>query len=385
MLTMFKKRERKVQSQNTRRKRDEDDGSDDSDIDQSGPVNSNDELQSILAKTKQRRTLMHQLQYKRGVDAHDLLQQGNKSDGVVDDLNNENVDDTVGSVARSNANLSARVDALSSKTQLPTGGTIVAEEQRIWDQKHAAAMEEYVQQKLLEKSSSFLQQHSSNESEVHPSTDKTTIKNLATAKEQLYRELAAQAARLSGKSSASSTTDPNRVSSQPQRHDDSSSSGDVVTAGAATAIMEVILPIDDRLQAVAATAHAAANTNNAEQQQQNMPYVRNKASAVPNRFRSSYNHHHPMVHNNNNTNGNKKRLYDNNDVTTESPSSSMDKDRPGFAVARQLQQQQQQQHRSYQNSGGANNNQNSNHQQSRSTDDRVYQQFIKRQREQHGR
>ena len=383
---MFKKRERKSQNQSTRRRRDEDDDNDNSGIDQSGSSeNPNEELQSILAKTKERRTLIHQLQYKRGVDAHELLQQGNQTSSSMGDLNSDDVTGGGGTnVARNNSNVSTRVDALSSKTQLPTGGTIVAEEQRIWDQKHAAAMEEYVQQKLMQTSSNSVVTATATETEEKLPSDQhtTTMKSLATTKEQLYRDLAAQAAKLSGKSSDIGTTnDPNGTSTQ--RHDDSSS-GDVLTAGAATAIMEVILPMDDRIQAVAATARAAAAANtNSVQPPQSLPYVRNKSSAVPNRFRSSYNHHHPMVHQNSNANGVKKRPYDNNDATTESTSSAIDQDRPGFAAARQLQQQQQ--HRSFPTSTSGVNKNSSNHHQSRSTDDRVYQQFIKRQREQHGR
>lgn len=389
---MFKKRERKGRNHCTRKKRDEDDGSNDesdtiSSNDPSGAAQSDDalQLQSIIAKTKQRRTLIHQLQSKRGVDALELLQQSSKSISSMDNSKlNENIDDTI-----NRTNMSSRVDALSSKTQLPTGGTIVAEEQMIWDQKHAAAMEEYVQQQLLLKSSlpsnhtvTTIHETEEPQSTTDATAASTTIKSLGTSKEQLYRELAAQAAKLSG-------TEPNTGvhprSTPGLHHDDSTTtSGDVVTAGAATAIVEVILPLDDRLQAVMATAHCAAHQHPpTNHPRTTMTAGRSSSSsAVPNRFRSSYNHHHPMGNSTSNHVVRKRPLSNDHhgvDVTTES--SSLTSERPGFAAARLLQQQQQ--NRSVPNRTGKNPNQNS--QYSRSTDDRVYQQFIKRQREQHGR
>jgi hypothetical protein len=391
---MFKKRARKDQNLHARRKRNDDDDIDDGDdTDQAGSENQNDdEVQAILTKTKERRALIHHLQFKRGVDAHELLQQGNKSSNSIQDDLKINVVAGNATVEGSHTNLSTRVDALSSKTQLPTGGTIVAEEQRIWDQKHAAAMEEYVQQQLLlssQQNNLLSHNDGTRTSEESEDTDISTVtKSIATTKEQLYRDLAAQAAQLSGKAmvgSVTTSTEPNGI----LRHDDSNST-DVLTAGAATAIMEVILPIDERLQAVAATTRAAAAmaTSNPTTTPQTLLYVRNKSSAVPNRFRSSYNHHHPVVHyhnGNNNNNDGKKRPHDNSVVSSSESSSTVDRDRPGFAAARQLQQQ----NRSFQGTsfgGGIAKNNNNNYQQhSRSTDDRVYQQFIKRQREQQGR
>jgi hypothetical protein len=182
-----------------------------------------------------------------------------------------------------------------------------------------------------------------------------------------------------------------------QNHDPSS--GDVLTAGAATAIMEVILPIDERLQSVMATTRAA--TEESMQTSNTSTYRSHKKSAVPNRFRASHNHHHPMVNNSthhhqqqphnynnsntNNSNGTKKRSVEQSESNQ---NVLIDQERPGFAAARQLQQQQ----RNYKNGTNYNSTSNhnntsnvNNHSHSRSTDDRVYQQFVKRQREQHGR
>jgi hypothetical protein len=188
---MFKRRERKAQSNGSRRKYEGEDGNDSDDQ----PDQSNAELHKMLATSKQRRTLIHQSQHKRGVDARDLLQ-GN----IISANSNNNLDESSGAATAIMTNSSTRADALSTKTQLPTGGTIVAEEQMIWERKHAAAMEEYVQQKLDQTLSST---SSANiavvvNDDVHTEDPASRI-HVNTTKEQLYHELAAQAAKLSGK------------------------------------------------------------------------------------------------------------------------------------------------------------------------------------------
>jgi hypothetical protein len=314
---MFKKREAKgpKNQSNCRRKREDEDDED----------NSVDGLQEALSLTKQRRTMIDQLHSRRGVDASELLQK------KADVLENDAAETVVESVKNPTA-----ADALSSKTQLPTGGSIVAEEQRIWDQKHAAAMEEYVQERLKET-------EAASSTSMEPSSSATIDegKPHIASKDQLYRDLAAQAAKLSGKTLISKT-DTTKAHTEK----------DVLTAGAATAMAEVILPVSERLHAVYATSQAAALAAASA-----TPNVHVPKSAVPNRFRSSNNHHHPLVH----PAGSRHRAVD-ADTTP-----SVDADRPGFAAARQ----QQTSHRP----GG----------QPQSTDDRVYQQFVKRQREQQSR
>lgn len=347
---MFKKRECKVQDHNNRRRRKREDISeDDEDNDDSG------DLKEVLSTTKQRRTLIDQLHNRRGVDASELLKAYTL---VLEEPSN----DAVESLKKSAINPSA-ADALASKTQLPTGGSIVAEEQRIWDQKHAAAMEEYVQERLkvAENNSSISNIAASAAIDHSTSTSGGDAVRVLTSKDQLYRELAAQAAKLSGKTfSVGTETDMNK-----EKVHENDNAQDVLTAGAATAIAEVILPVSDRLEAVKATAQAAAMAVSISPLK--IPNVRNK-SAVPNRFRSSNNHHHPLV----NQDGISNRQNNNTAVV-----SAIDEDRVGFTAARQLQQ------KSFQRPPYR--SKNDGHQNTQSTDDRVYQQFIKRQREQQSR
>jgi hypothetical protein len=331
LLIMFKKRELKASKNqcNRRRKREDEDDSEDHSV---------DDLQEALSVTKQRRTLIDQLQNRRGVDASELLKK------KVDVLENKPSDILVEGVKKANP---TAADALSSKTQLPTGGTVVAEEQKIWDQKHAAAMEEYVQERLMQTETNSASSVSM-EPAISAAGDDAGKPNIAS-KDQLYRELAAQAAKLSGKTFIAKT-DSNKV------HDNNEK--DVHAAGAATALAEVILPVSDRLLAVRATAQAAAQASITS----SLPNVRLNRSAVPNRFRSSTNHHHPLM--------NQGGARSSRNQVVDAEASSIDEDRPGFAAARQLQQQ-----KSFRSPGG--------HPQS--TDDRVYQQFVKRQREQQNR
>jgi hypothetical protein len=346
---MFKKRERKVQNQTNhrRRKRDDNDISDDDD-DGIG-------LREILTTTKQRRTLIDHLESKRGVGAHDLLKVSAMNVKISNDITTETVNAVI--------NDPTAADALSTKTQLPTGGSVVAEEQQIWDQKHAAALEEYVQQKLKQTLSHSLnaENRSSSTAQEQQTTSVDHVQKNFTSKEQLYLELAARAVKLSGKKLNQNAISNGSINDVHENDN----ARDVLTAGAATAIAEVILPVSDRLAAVKATAQAAAMANLTSPAK--YPNVRNK-SAVPNRFRSSYNHHHPVV------GGNVSQHRTNVDAATQP---TIDDERVGFAAARQVQQQTNHHHQYKSNSGGNKNVQ--------STDDRVYQQFIKRQREQQSR
>ena len=325
-------------SQSNRRRKREDDDDDDDD-------HQSIDLHEVLSTSKQRRTLIDQLQGRRGVDASDLLK---KNSFVLEEKNSEKSVE----IPTQSANPTAS-DALSSKTQLPTGGSVVAEEQKIWDRKHAAAMEEFVKERL-KLAVSNNSSSSATLDPLAPTTNDDDVKLVIATKDQLYRELAAKAAILSGKNLPyTKTTDPNKIPGDNTQ--------DVLTAGAATAIAEVILPVSDRLQAVKATAQAASIAGSATS---SLPNARLNKSAIPSRFRASSNHHHPVV----NQGGSGIGLGSNNSSVIES---TVDNDRPGFKAGRQLQQQ-----NTYRPSGGHF---------SQSTDDRVYQQFVKRQREQQSR
>lgn len=311
---MFKTRNCKQRKQSKRKTDNKDIGSDDVD-----EVDTASSLQEQLEAAKKRRTLIHHLQHKRGVDANDLLM---KPTEIV-----------------------KLYDTSAAPTELLPNNMASSElEGRVWEQKHAAAMEEFVQNQLKTK-------------EYDWKLEEIGVKRESiTSKEELYRDLAARAAVLSGKS----------IDAAGAAVEDSSK--DVLTAGAATAMAEVILPVSDRLLVVAETARAAGIVDPSSSRNHHRPAVagivvhKSNNPAVPNRFRSSYtHHHHPLT-------GGKHQQQKDEEPKVEG---AVDDERLGFAAARQHQQK-------------SNNKQKGNGN-TRSSDDRVYQQFVRRQREQQGR
>lgn len=322
---MFKSKDR-VKKVVRRRARAE---SDDDEEEQQTDKNDND-LRQHLESTKKRRTLIHQLQFKRGVDSTELL--------------------TVASSAPSASSLRSGIvnNNTSKLSPLPTDDPILdpnEQMQSVWDKKHAAAMEEFVQSQLVQQ-----QEKSARESGLgnEPTIDQTSSsrsENLSSSNNLL----------------ANGTSGSN--------------SQDVLTAGAATALAEVILPVSERLSVVTETARATTSAKVAR------PHRPMPNAAVPNRFRtsSSHHHHHPKI-----------PSGIQNDSPTEQTESTtataVDSDRLGFAAARQQQQQSVRATGSHPtNNTQQNNNNYNNNNRTRSSDNRVYQQFVKRQREQQQR
>lgn len=357
----------KKKAQQLRHRTTEDDDDDDEDEDNpNNATNSTLSLSVQLTETKKRRQLLTQLQYKRGVDAAEVL---------MSQPTAVSVSTVAGSDAAKNHNL----------TQTLTSST--SSEGHIWDQKHKAAMECFVQQQL-QKDKHF---QSTNDSEMDE-TKRLNQSNCSLSKEDLYQQLARKAAQLSGKPLASDE----RNSPVGIVSESIDTSHEVLTAGAATAMAEVVLPVEHDWAVIAETARVVAQRRHQQHQQPaktNMPHrvVPSANPAVPNRFRA-YNSarmiqhqqphegEQPPQHSTNNKGDD--RSEDNNGElfasivasTAAAGNPASDQDRVGFTIARQ---QQQQQNRPFQRQTSERNNQ----KHGRSSDERVYRQFLKRTRE----
>jgi hypothetical protein len=361
---MFKRKERSQKAQ----KRKQEDSDDDDEKEES---NLYDQLQT----TKKRRALIHQLQFKRGVDANKLLapQPNTKTTNAP-------------FVARKSK------DSTSAASSTLDGKNDDAN-QSIWEKKHTDAMKDFVETQLAQSQQSA-ENNTGNKSLAEDVTNNTSAESAATGtrvqnltKAQIYRALAAETALL-GSSPTTSTAAASSSSSSALK--EASNSKDVLTAGAATALAEVILPVADRLHVVAETARATttANTNTTNDRAVHSLTALTrpaKNSAIPNRFRSHHNHHHP------NTGSFLDHAKTTNADTTISSSNAtstdamVDADRVGFAAARQ-QQFSSRQASAVRGGGGSGGASGHSAIKNRSSDDRVYQQFVKRQREQqHGR
>ena len=337
----------KKKAQQLRYRATEDDNDDDED-------NPNNSLSVRLTETKKRRQLLTQLQYKRGVDAAEVLLPQSTA-----------VSTMVGN------------DAGEKRTHTVTSSA--SSEGHVWDQKHKAAMEDFVQQQLQKQQ----QEQPTNESEMDDTKSQDQRKK-SLSKEDLYQQLARKAAQLSGKPLARDETN-SPVGMVSESID---TSHEVLTAGAATAMAEVVLPVEHDLTVIAETAKVVAQRRQ-KPSKNNMPHrvLPSANPAVPNRFRSYTSAHmtqqhqphqgeQPLKNENIDRSEDNNGMLDSSTVSSEVTSgvSATDQDRLGFTVARQ---QQQQQNRPFPRQASARSNQ----KHGRSSDERVYQQFVKRQRE----
>jgi hypothetical protein len=367
--TMFKKVDRSKKAQPRKTKAEE---SDEEDTAEAGSNDSN--LLETLQATKKRRALIHQLQFKRGLDANDLLAPSSSSHH---------------SAGTNDSSETLAVAAASSEL----GSNLLPDEanKSIWEKKHAAAMEDFVRNRLQSNESDDKKSGLPSD-EGADATHTVSIKTNA----QIYRELAAETALLGGGGGATGMDESAAAAAAAV-----DTSKDVLTAGAATALAEVILPVSDRLQVVKETARATSGPHHRSTRNDETPNTTSMTSivqriqkknttnnsAIPNRFRSFHNHHHPSAPPPafGNDNGDKTPTTSTAATATLSAPDevALDGDRLGFVAARQQQQHQQQQfNRSTVNGPSATT---SNKNKTRASDDRVYQQFVKRQREQHGR
>jgi len=315
---MFKKMVRKNKPQQRRK-------SDDSDSDDDEDQTSSSAHQQLEA-TKKRRQLLTQLQYKRGVDASDLLKPCPKTNGQ-----------------------SATVDT-AVEEELPAN-TAAQQEGQIWEQKHQQQMEEYVKQQLQAKK----QQDGTAEE-----PQDTQKKSAVLSQQDLYKELALKSAELSGKQQQTGDREATA---------DTTAGNEALTAGAATAMAEVVLPVQDMTKAETTSKSSVGNSRGARN---NMPsQTRTSAnSAVPNRFRV-YNTNSQMQQypgQDQQQQQQQQQVEQSQQQQQQQQQSSVDEDRLGFAAARQ-------QRPTHSSSSPL-------PPKKRSTDDRVYQKFVKRQREQ---
>jgi len=318
---MFKKVSKSNKHASRKRRSESDDDDDKADNETAADADAISQLQA----TKKRRQLLTKLQYRRGVDARDLLVAKKDSTAHVPEDGGAAEKETI-------------------SADLPGTQAAAPPESKVWQDKHAAALESFVQERLRQ--SQPKDSTEKNHADALSKEEKTTK---APSKAALYQKLAVQAAQWAGKE-------------QEQQTDNKDTSE--VLAGAATALAEGVLPVRERLDAVAETAQAAAAHSSP-----NRGSRTSQPQAVPNRFRVY------------NTNSSNMKSFPGTAASSEPPrpattaadddaSDAVDAERAGFAAARQNRPTTQQYHKNKQQ------------QQQRSSDDRVYQQFVKRQREQ---
>jgi hypothetical protein len=301
-----------------------------------------------LELTKKRRKLLETMQYRHGVDASDLLTASSASTDTGKKRNKDRI------------------------IQTTTAANNV-EGQSVWDQKHAAAMEEFVRNKLQTSVNDDVSIIHNN----HHNEEETTKPSTLTTKTDLYKELAQQLLQ-----STSTTTTTTESTTRDKISDTASTipvaaatSKDVLRAGAATALSEVILPVQDRIETMTQTQQAMHLPKNRSSSSSkgilptstsstNIPAAAAAASAVsfPHRFQST------------------KQRTDISAVQS-NPNDSKeenkhDDDRVGFQAVLMRSQQPSGSHRVSSNPSSAS------QKPQRASDDRVYKDFIKRQHQQ---
>ncbi|CAB9500051.1 expressed unknown protein [Seminavis robusta] len=351
---MFKARKRNVKQKGAlRRKKDEEEEEEKS---TQKAQQEEDETAATIARVKKKRKLLTELQYKKGTDAASLLK--GRDDSALDSA--------------------AGVDGTSTTVDQPDGS-----QEGVMEQKHKQALEQYVESKLVgmvggdnnnNKPTSITNNNQDDSTTSNPNN------NNKLTKEELYRQIAQTSENMVGRSSSTN-------------QGDSKKDGDVGTGGAmlvaGTGLAEVILPVDERIKAVHATQEAAAvgprkhaHHNNNNKSYGNMP--KSQVPVLPAgaaRFQVSAadrHRHFPSNQRNNNT------ASVPTTATTESvPEGDDDPGRVGFDAARGKAVASQTQNNNNHNNGqhnGRNNNNNNNHK-NRSSDDKVYGNFLKHHRE----
>ena len=237
---MFKARKKnpKLNKGNLRKKKDDDDEEDvdeNDNQDESTQRNDDDDntnTEDAIARIKKKRKLLHDNQYKKGTNAAALLK------GRTDD------DPTKG-----DATTSATTDQKTTASSSQEG---------IMEQKHKQALEDYVEAKLADivgENNNNNNKTSSDDGDTEVSTSQQ-VNGPKLTKEELYKQLAQTSESLVGRRSASGD-DPSNTNTNNNNDAD----GDVGTGGAmlvaGTGLAEVILPVHERLKAVAATQEAA--------------------------------------------------------------------------------------------------------------------------------
>ena len=322
---MFKKKTVKKKPQALRRRRE-------SDSDEEDKQNEDDRTTAQqLEQTRKKRKLLTALQYKRGVDATQLLSSkpgdGNETSETA--ANN--------SSANKNANPVVKTAAETSRD-----GAL--------ERRHRQAMEEFIEQRMGKKEqdgSTTKQQETVGTVVVKPLTE-----------DALFMDLAAQSAQLAGK-----------PLDAMQGHDTSvdEERGAVLAAG--TGIAEVILPVEERLQ-VAQETQAAAAAAAASRKQRRGTHLDSAPRAAHNRFAVATNltaqEFSSQYDRDYNTPATQQQQQDNSGFS-QKPTTEADAARPGFDALRQP-------HKPTTASGSI-------AKRDQATDHKVYAKFVTRQRE----
>jgi hypothetical protein len=227
--------------------------------------------QQQIQWTKKKRKLLTDLQYKRGLDTNQLLQQNQT---------NPNHSSAPDSQTESDSADAAEPDPLS--TPATSSAAEKGSQEGVLEIKHKQAMESYIQQKM--KMGAANSDSNAEATNMDHDTTEHEIRQHATmlTKEQLYRELAVAAARLAGKTDHDNNNDSSNnnaksgtTTTTDARDGDVGAGGAMLVAG--TGIAEVILPVDERLK-------TAKDTNESVQARRG---PKNKNAAAAAKFRSA--------------------------------------------------------------------------------------------------
>lgn len=277
------------------------------------------ETSTQILLTKKKRKLLTDIQYKRGVGAVQLLR--NAIDTTME----------------------------RSERRDPEFESNEASKEGILERKHKQAMEAYIREKTG--AGADLKE----ELKLSTASGATSL-----TEEELYKELAQRAIHMVG-----------RTAVQSEKSGDVGSGGAVLVAG--TGIAEVILPINERLQTAVETENARDN----HQFRESLPAASSVAS-LPGRFLVPSNRSH--------SSGVSQRLVDVNGDTSTSPTNAPapnhaskdetpqhpDEERLGFEALR----------KGKDGSALGRDTQKQTRRRDRASDDRVYKQFVARERDQ---
>lgn len=219
---MFKKKTKKIKARLRTRTVDDDDDA----VDENGNAGGEESsAMDAILQAKKKRKLLNAVQYRRGLDAAETLKAPSSLSAV-------DPEETSVKTPVPNKDLKERLKGTFSEG----AGFDANSGEGVMDQKHKSAMEEFVREKLGSKEE---QPPAQDESTEEPST-------VRALEQKVYAELASSAQALSGASNK----------------EQSAAEGDVGAGGAmlgGTGIAEVVLPTEDRLANVKATETAAAS------------------------------------------------------------------------------------------------------------------------------
>ena len=270
---MFRKKTAKKPTA-IRRRADSDNDQDDN----AGPSHDETATTQQIQETRKKRKLLTAVQYKRGVDATQLMQR----------------EPATSSGSSSGTKQASATPAVKTAAETSRDGAL--------DRKHREAMEAFIEERMGKDKTEEV----SSEEQQNPSSKPLT-------EEALYMDLAAQSAKLAGK---------------PLQEEDDEQRGAVLVAG--TGIAEVILPVTERLKVAQETELAKANRSRPAG---SLPAGSAPPAAVPNRFAVAS----TMSHSEFNSQYSRDHVpsQSTKDPTIAESESMADSARPGFESTRQ--------------------------------------------------